>query len=479
MSDPMWLVVYCTRDDSFCLIKETEAVFDKEHLSTGDNVKFFYDNETWDGEVRCIGGDDDYDELKKRLIELNAERKLKRDSSFNENKPRKTRGKGGKYQQALEMLKPRATKRNADKDPKPVVKKAVSKKGNDESHKSRPLAKLLEAAKNDNDDSSSSESSSGSDTEQMETSPCSSPLPEEDAGISRKAEQREKRLTGARDDMTILKSLKETDLSDGKGNKTANNVSKTDDTMAISLNSSDKLVISESPDRIPAASANKSGGGSSKKLSTSTKVTEETTKSPTAVKRPSIIKAAGSTFNPFDSEDSEEDSSKQVKENNDVKRRKKSSDTKEGKVTSNVMASNEERQSLLKWKEGDEDVVLVQGRSKDLSEKKFFVSSTDLHTAKQKENASTFARSLLVAAFTNEALFTHTISGGQYRAAGKEHITQKPALPSDVVAVIIDVALHRQSSKKWSPTQTKKDLMTGLRQKLVDMRPQLKKILNK
>lgn len=75
-------------------------------------------------------GDDDYHELKKRLIEFNAERKLKREGSFNENKPRKTRGKGGRYQQALDILKPRSTKRDAGKDPKPVVKKDLSRKVN-------------------------------------------------------------------------------------------------------------------------------------------------------------------------------------------------------------------------------------------------------------------------------------------------------------------------------------------------------------
>ena len=66
----------------------------------------------------------------------------------------------------------------------------------------------------------------------------------------------------------------------------------------------------------------------------------------------------------------------------------------------------------------------------------FYISNKDMQNAKLQSTASTFARSLLAAAFTDEALYNCTIAGGQYRAAGKGNITQKPRLDIDVIEVI-------------------------------------------
>lgn len=72
-----------------------------------------------------------------------------------------------------------------------------------------------------------------------------------------------------------------------------------------------------------------------------------------------------------------------------------------------------------------------------LSDKAFFITTQDMQSAKLQTTASTFARSLLAAAFTDEALYSCTLSGGQYRAAGRANIRQKPALDSNVIAVIV------------------------------------------
>ena len=65
------------------------------------------------------------------------------------------------------------------------------------------------------------------------------------------------------------------------------------------------------------------------------------------------------------------------------------------------------------------------------------MKTQDLQRAKTKLNASTFAKSLLVAAFTDKVLLNHSLSGGQYRAAGRANISQRPGLPADVIAVIV------------------------------------------
>ena len=81
-------------------------------------------------------------------------------------------------------------------------------------------------------------------------------------------------------------------------------------------------------------------------------------------------------------------------------------------------------------------MVEIRGRTKDLFHKKFYISIQNLQTAKLSVNASTFAKSLLVAAFSDKALYECTLMGGQYQAAGRANITKKTALDQDVVAVI-------------------------------------------
>ena len=52
-----WLILWCEKDYSYSLIHASEVVCDEDVLAVGDTVKFFYDSEEWDGEVRVIGGE--------------------------------------------------------------------------------------------------------------------------------------------------------------------------------------------------------------------------------------------------------------------------------------------------------------------------------------------------------------------------------------------------------------------------------------
>lgn len=79
----------------------------------------------------------------------------------------------------------------------------------------------------------------------------------------------------------------------------------------------------------------------------------------------------------------------------------------------------------------------VAGRSPQYAKIKFYISCDDMQKAKAAKAASVFAKALLVGAFTDEALFKCSVSGGEYRAGGRDKITRKPPLPSDTVAVIL------------------------------------------
>lgn len=144
---------------------------------------------------------------------------------------------------------------------------------------------------------------------------------------------------------------------------------------------------------------------------------------------------------------------------------------------------------LLRWTEGDQDVspfnttintyqysmlfsssplsdlgclspqvVKVCGRSRDLAQKYFFVSSAEFRNAKLATTASQFAKSLLVAAFNDKALYECTLVGGEYRAAGRSNIRKKPSLDNDVVTVICGmykfiilyiIILNNEGSSSW------------------------------
>lgn len=79
----------------------------------------------------------------------------------------------------------------------------------------------------------------------------------------------------------------------------------------------------------------------------------------------------------------------------------------------------------------------LKGRSKGLLNTKFLVCNKDLTAAKGAKNATTFARCLLAATFSEKAQYECSLSGGQYRAGGKGNFKQKPALDQDVVSAII------------------------------------------
>ncbi|KAK3928036.1 Zinc finger protein 397 [Frankliniella fusca] len=165
-----WLLLYCEDDTSFSLIEKGEAVFDADFLTEGDKVKFFYGGKEYDGEVCAMGGDDDYDDLLKRLRELNAKNK-KKDDSFHADRPRKNRG-AGKFTDALKSLKPRirpSKVKAAGGESSKVVKKKVSGKAVE----SRQVKKASGKAVKLSDSTSSEESQTGS------SSGSSSPPPEE------------------------------------------------------------------------------------------------------------------------------------------------------------------------------------------------------------------------------------------------------------------------------------------------------------
>ena len=81
--------------------------------------------------------------------------------------------------------------------------------------------------------------------------------------------------------------------------------------------------------------------------------------------------------------------------------------------------------------------VEVKGKSSNLSHTSFFISNIDMQKARAAKAASTFAKALLVGAFTDEALYKCTVSGGEYRTGGRANITRKLPLPADVLAVIV------------------------------------------
>jgi len=68
-----------------------------------------------------------------------------------------------------------------------------------------------------------------------------------------------------------------------------------------------------------------------------------------------------------------------------------------------------------------------------------------LTQAKIECKASTFARKLLSAVFTDEALLACSVSGGLYKAAGKDKITSKPALDADTISLILGELLYLHS----------------------------------
>lgn len=72
-----------------------------------------------------------------------------------------------------------------------------------------------------------------------------------------------------------------------------------------------------------------------------------------------------------------------------------------------------------------------------LSKKCFYIKTSDLSQAKLECKASTFARKLLAAVFTDDALLACSVSGGLYKAGGKANITSRPALDSDAISLIL------------------------------------------
>lgn len=81
--------------------------------------------------------------------------------------------------------------------------------------------------------------------------------------------------------------------------------------------------------------------------------------------------------------------------------------------------------------------TLLTGRSKSYANTKFLVLNEDLTQVKGAKNATWFARALLAAVFTEEALLKCSLAGGEYRAAGRGNFSRKPPLDKEVVEAII------------------------------------------
>lgn len=72
-----------------------------------------------------------------------------------------------------------------------------------------------------------------------------------------------------------------------------------------------------------------------------------------------------------------------------------------------------------------------------MNAKFFCISEADMLKAKKAVNATCFAKVLLESAFSDDAILSCTVSGGEYRAGGKANIVKKDALDCDAIAVII------------------------------------------
>ncbi|KAK3911660.1 Halomucin [Frankliniella fusca] len=503
-----WLIVWCDDDSSFSLIDKEDSYCDEEHLSEGDKIKFTFNDKEYDGVVRALGGDSDYDDLVIKLKELNAGNK-KKDSSFHADQPRKNRG-GSKFVEAVNALKP--------------VKRQAGSKG-----ATKAITKIKSECV-DTDDQSGQSSST--------TSPESSPPPESTTSDHSKRAANEKRK-GKENDVQALKKirsdipLKKTPRlpimgshsfstpqttseshvnwvsvvkSDERGPKENEEEFKVDsgrkEKYKNKTKRKDELKVSSSEDSCEESGKeddgkkplykNRKGG----KLSSSDESSEEKDKN-------NIKKAKKDKDKDDSSEESrKEDKGKKQSENNGKKRGKLSSSdessdeemkrdkTKEHKKKDqniNKKAKKDKKKvqkeaedeldfPVMRCSADDNGVEEISGKSKELANKKIYVTSESLHKAKAAKNASIFSKSLLESVFTDEALYRCSVSGGEYRAAGRAKISRKPALPATIISIIIDVALHRQQMKKWSPPLTKKDILGALRQKLVDIRPRLKKL---
>ncbi|KAE8740269.1 hypothetical protein FOCC_FOCC014230 [Frankliniella occidentalis] len=649
-----WLVVRCDEDSSFSLIEKKEAVFDDEHLSTGDKLKFFYNNKEYDGEVCAMGGDDDYDGLVVKLNELNASNRIKRELSFHADKPRRGRGKG--LEAVLSTLKSRRVKKSTQDE-----------ETNNNSTNRADVTKPKSGS-----DSSGSSSRTGSAT----SSRSSSPLPEERSSSDvRNASQVKRKAVD--NDLKLLKKLRHAspeqaselmkrpvtgcvilsnnvdgvDMDDLKDTGTTsetgmNGVSEVKSSGDISivnqvLEMDDKMedvreeaekekikdkakkkeeskkkkeVKEEKEAKEKKRKEDKEKKEKEKKEKEKKRQEDEEKKEKEKKRKEDEEKKMKEEKEKKRKEDEEkkkkedkekkkkeekekkrkeekekkrkeneerkmkeekekkrkEDEEKKMKEEKEKKRKedeekKKKEDklknrmdagkvkegdkvewktvkektyveegTKKGKkkeldddndsdeesgdtgsssegesAKEQPKASEKKKSALsssdedsdnakpkasrkknkkkevkeppkidfqvLRWSAVDENVKEICGKSQGLEHHKFYVSSEDLDTAKAAKNASVFSKSLLAAAFTDEALYKCSVSGGQYRAGGRENITQKPALPANVISVIVDVALHRQKAKGWSRGLTKTEIIIGsLRQKFVDVRPKLK-----
>ncbi|KAJ1518981.1 hypothetical protein ONE63_011407 [Megalurothrips usitatus] len=476
-SNKKWLIVWCEKDTSYSLIDETQAIFSEDDLKPGDEVKFFFKKKEYNGIVKEIGGDEDYDRLKSKLDELNASNKKARES-FHAELPRKNRGKG--ISNAVASLKP-ASRKPAPEKTKPSSDKQPAQKRSSTSSKDKkeppakkaaptPLHKLL----NDDDNSISSSGSDPTDTEDHPSgefvSPRSSPNPEdrteEEYSVKKKSDQK-KAVQGKDTDLRKLRSgkfvIEPTMTDDSEGNfdfdhsDKAKSASESSGSVAEDANQKKTPIIVLGDNNDLNDDDNQTGGPGPHNIYSDSDDEGKAQR---------------------DRQETARESRRKKKKSNQDKDKDETEGKEDGSKKTGVADAQNFSYEMFRRKSTDTDITAILGKAKELAEKRIYISTEDLTAAKLAPNATQFARALLVATFTDAALLQCTLSGGEYRAQGKSNIRRKPALDADAIAVIVDVALGRQRTKHWKPEQSKKEIMAALRQKLVDMRPRLKKLLS-